>query len=48
MGAINPDQGSWSNFIHAAQEELIKDVPEQPALMPRLQEYLHRGLEKVG
>ena len=48
MGTIDPDQISWSQLINAAQEEQITDVPERLALMPRLHEYLHRGLEKVG
>jgi len=48
MGTIDPDQTSWTELLQAAQEEPINDVPERLALMPRLHEFLHRGMEKVG
>jgi len=47
MGTIDPDHSSWAELLQATQEEQINDVPERLALMPRLHEYLHRGLEKV-
>ena len=48
MGTIDDDQSSWAELLHAAQEEQINDVPERLALMARLHEYLHRGVDKVS
>lgn len=48
MGTIDADQSSWAELLQAAHEEQINDIPERLALMPRLHEYLHRGLEKVS
>ena len=48
MGTIDDDQISWDELLHAAQDIRMNDVPEQLALMARLHEYLHRGLDKVG
>jgi len=48
MGTIDDDQSSWAELLHVAQEEQINDVPERLALMARLHEYLHRGVDKVS
>jgi len=48
MGTIDADQSSWTELLQSAQEEQINDVPERLALMPRLHEFLHRGLEKAS
>ena len=48
MGTIDADQSSWTELLQSAQEEQINDVPERLALMPRLHEFLHRGLENVS
>ncbi len=48
MGTIEDDPMSWAALLHAAQEQQINDIPEELALLPRLHEYLHRGLDKVS
>ena len=48
MGTIDPDQSSWSELMQAAQDDQINDVPERLALMPRLHEFLYRGMENIG
>ena len=47
MGTIDDDENSWTRLLHAVQEDPFEDVPGQLALMPRLPEFLHLGLDKV-
>jgi hypothetical protein len=48
MGTIDADQSSWAELLQAAHDEQINDIPERLALIPRLHEFLHRGLEKAN
>jgi cobalamin biosynthesis Co2+ chelatase CbiK len=48
MGTIDDDEIAWTNLLHVLENEPFENVPVQLATMPRLHEYLHRGLGKVS